>query len=102
MPSRLVLRNEGKMRFVHFNTIDDQGVHQRDIYVNSDLVRSVTAMQPYGKNARSRLSFASDDSVLIGATADDAQRKLQGGGATPDATGKPPLRVVETPKSGGL
>jgi hypothetical protein len=87
------------MRLVHFNTIDDQGVHQRDIYVNPDLVRYVTAMQPYGKNQRSRLAFASDDSVLIGVTADDAQRKLQGGG-TADAAGKLPLRVVEMPKSG--
>jgi hypothetical protein len=87
------------MRLVHFNTIDDQGVHQRDIYVNPDLVRSVTAMQPYGKNQRSRLSFASDDNVLIGVAAEDAQRTLQGGG-TADAAGKPPLRVVETPKAG--
>jgi hypothetical protein len=86
------------MRLVHFDTIDDQGIRQRDIYVNPDLVRAVTEMQPYGKNPRSRLSFASDDSVLIGATADDAQRKLQGGSAAaPETAGKTPLRVVETP-----
>jgi hypothetical protein len=86
------------MRFVHFQTIDDQGNPQRDIYINADLVRSVTAMQPYGKNQRSKLSFASDDSVLIGVTAEEAQRKLQGI-ATPEAP-KSPLRVVEAPKPG--
>jgi hypothetical protein len=84
------------MRFVHFDTIDDQGNRQRAIYVNPDLVRYVTAMQPYGKNERCRLAFASDDGVLVGVSADEAQRKLQGGGAL-EATGKSALRVVETP-----
>jgi hypothetical protein len=89
------------MRLVHFDTIDDQGNRVRDIYVNPELVRSVTSMQPYGKNQRSKLSFASDDSVLVGVCAEEAQRKLQSGG-TAEAMGKSPLRVVETPKPGVL
>jgi hypothetical protein len=84
------------MRLVHFDTIDDQGNRQRDIYINPECVRYVTAMQPYGKNQRSKITFAMDDSVLVGVTAEEAQRKLQSGGAT-DAAGKSPLRVVETP-----
>jgi hypothetical protein len=85
------------MRFVRFDTIDDQGNKVRDIYVNPELVRAVTSMQPYGKNQRCKLSFAIDDSVLIGISAEDAQRKLQSG-AIGEAPGKSPLRVVETPK----
>jgi len=84
------------MHLVHFNTIDDQGNHLRDIYINPTLVRYVTAMPPYGKNDRSKITFAIDDSVLVGATAEEATRKLQGTGA-PDVTDKSPLRVVETP-----
>ena len=78
------------MRFVRFDTIDDQGNKVRDIYVNPDLVRAVTSMQPYGKNQRCKLTFAMDDSVLIGISAEDAQRKLQGGaigdGGSPTGT----------------
>lgn len=84
------------MRFVRLDTIDDQGNKEREVYVNPALVRSVTAMQPYGKNQRCRLSFASDDNLLIGGNAEEVQRKLQGGGAA-DTAGKPALRAVETP-----
>jgi hypothetical protein len=100
MSSRFVLSNEEIMRFVRFDTIDDQGNKVRDIYVNPELVRSVTSMQPYGKNQRCRLAFAMDDAVLIGISAEEAQRKLHGG-AIGEATGKSPLRVVETPKPAG-
>jgi hypothetical protein len=84
------------MHLVHFNTIDDQGNRLRDIYINPELVRYVTSMQPYGKNERSKITLAMDDSVLVGVTAEEARRKLEGGAAA-DTTEKPPLRVVETP-----
>jgi hypothetical protein len=86
------------MRFVRFDVIDDQGNKERDIYVNPALVRCVTSMQAYGKNQRCRLTFAADDNVLIGGSAEDAQQKLQATGPA-DTAGKPVLRAVETPKS---
>jgi hypothetical protein len=84
------------MRFVRFDVIDDQGNKERDIYVNPALVRCVTSMQAYGKNQRSRITFAADDNVLIGGSAEEAHLKLQGT-APAEPAGKPVLRAVETP-----